>query len=191
MRVLLPESGNARLWVCSWGIKTALCLIQNMIQPSLLQLCTINFPASFCAHSCCRTTCSSRLMFCKEVFSKKTSTWTKPAGSCCLEALGTPSSCPPMREGKQEAEHQTTDQHIPPSTESRQMLLALLGPKSKLSVPEDHLGETSVMLLRQKCLQRRYAERCVPWTRSVLRCRPQGSVPCTGRCLGLRLQGTP
>lgn len=63
-----------------------------------------------------------------------------------------------MCEGKHwqwEAECHTPDQYIPLSTKSHQMFLAPLGPKSKLSIPEDHLGEKSVMLLRQKCLQRR------------------------------------
>lgn len=179
MRELLPESGNAWIWVCSQGIKTALYLMQNMIQSSLLQLCMVNFPAGFCARSLCRTTCSSRFIFCRESFSKKTSTCTKPAGSCCLAALGRPSSCLPLCEGKhwrQEAEHHAPGQHIHPSTKSHQMLLAPLEPKSELSVPEDHLGEKSVTLLRHKVLQRRYMELCVPWARSALCCQPHGSV---------------
>lgn len=71
MRVLLPESGNARLRVCSQGTETAPCLMQNMIQSSLLQLHTVNFPAGFCARSLCRTTCSSRFIFCRGTFQKR------------------------------------------------------------------------------------------------------------------------
>lgn len=130
----------------------------------------------------CRATCSSRLVFCRESFSKETSTWTKPAGSCCRQLRADPAVCPPAREGKRwqwGAEH-----HTPVSTSLPPLRVvdALGSPGAKLSVPEDYVGEKSAMLLRQKSPQRRTPELRVTRTRSVLLHQPlapslQGTSP--------------